>query len=87
MWYKCYAVTLGVTLREADDKDDVDDHEAKQISAYHFVDHHHKWSNFAEAPENSKQTHYTPTAQKAGKFYRSIAHDKLADMSWVRRET
>lgn len=42
------------TLREANDKDQVDDDPSQQVSSDHVVDHHNKRPNYLKASEITK---------------------------------
>ena len=44
---------MTLTLREANEEDEIDGEEAEEISDNHLVDHHHKLSNCFEAPVHS----------------------------------
>lgn len=47
-------VAVEVTLREADDEDQVDDDPAQQVARYHVVNHHNERTNDLESSENFK---------------------------------
>ena len=52
--FLCWPLTLP-TLRESNDKDEINDKESQQISLHHLIDHHHEWSDYLKSSEIKMQ--------------------------------